>query len=109
MKSTIRAVFMAGCLLSSGGISMASAEPSVDSGKKLFNDAGLGTNGKTCNDCHPNGKGIEKAAGNKDLDKIVNGCIAQALQGKPLNPLSTEMRSIILYINGLTGGKKQGS
>jgi len=28
---------------------------SVENGKKLFNDATLGTSGQTCNSCHPEG------------------------------------------------------
>ena len=73
-------------------------EASVDKGKALFNDPKLGTTGKSCNDCHPNGKDTDKAAGSPKLPKVVNGCITQALKGKALKEKSVEMQSLVLYI-----------
>ncbi len=76
-------------------------EASVEKGKALFNDPKLGTTGKSCNDCHPNGKGADKAAGEKDLDKIVNGCITYNLKGNALDPKSAEMQSLLMYVRSL--------
>ncbi len=76
-------------------------EASVAQGKALFNDPKLGSTGKTCNDCHPGGKEIEKAAGKKNLEAIVNGCITQGLQGKALDANSVQMQSLVQYINSL--------
>ena len=76
-------------------------EASRDAGKALFNDAKLGTSGKTCNDCHKNGKGLEKAGSRTDLEQMVNNCIAGPLKGTPLKTDSVEMKSIVLYIKSL--------
>jgi cytochrome c len=80
---------------------------SIMNGKALFSDAGLGTNGKTCNDCHMAGGTMEGTMGkmvikpfhevnekypmywmmaNKvmTLDQVINWCIMTPLQGEPL-------------------------
>jgi len=80
---------------------------SVENGKKLFNDATLGTSGQTCNSCHPEGgtkagkmgemtisafdnlaakypRYVAAAQRVMTLDQIVNWCIVKALQGKAL-------------------------
>ena len=84
-------------------------EASVDKGKALFSDKNLGTNGKTCNDCHQNGKGMEKAGAKADLVATINKCVTQAIKGKALDEKSIEMQSMVLYIKsigkqGKTGG-----
>ncbi len=81
----------------------------VSKGKALFNDPKLGTTGKSCNDCHQNGKGLEKAAAKQDLAQIVNGCITQGLRGKALDVKSPEMQSLVLYIKSFSGPNKQTS
>jgi cytochrome c peroxidase len=80
----------------------AAQEVSVDKGKALFNDPSLGTNGKTCNTCHPNGKGLEKSGAMSDLEDLINGCITIPLKGKALDVKSAEMRSMALYIKSLS-------
>ncbi len=77
----------------------------VTKGKILFNDAKLGggTAGRSCNSCHPDGKGLEKAAGRQDLAQVINSCIENALQGKGLGPKSVEMADLIAYIKSLKG------
>lgn len=74
-------------------------------GKVLFDDPkfGGGTVGMSCNSCHPDGKGVEKAADRKDLEKQVNACIKNALKGKGIDTKSTEMADIIVYIKSLKG------
>ncbi len=79
----------------------------ADEGKRLFNDPNLGTNGKTCNDCHRNGSGLENAADRKDLEGMVNGCITVNLKGKPLKPKSVQMQSLLLYLRSIGAAKKQ--
>ncbi len=86
-----------------GLISAAQDGASVEKGKALFNDPRLGTTGKSCNDCHPNGKGAEKAAAKKDIEQIVNGCITHSIKGKALAVDSVEMRSLVMYIKSLAG------
>jgi cytochrome c len=81
-------------------------EATADRGKLLFNDTKLGANGKTCNDCHKDGAGLEKAGIKQDLVTIVNTCIKKGLNGKALKEKSIEMQSLVLYIKGLGGERK---
>ncbi len=90
------------------GIAAADQTGSIDKGKAMFNDPKLGTNGKTCNDCHLNGKGLENAASKQNLEQILNGCITQGLKGKPLDVKSPEMESLVSYVKSFSGAKKQG-
>jgi cytochrome c peroxidase len=86
-------------------ISFAFAAGDAAKGKVLFNDTRLGggTAGMSCNSCHPDGKGLEKAADKKDLPKVVNACVKNALKGKGLDPKSAEMADLIAYIKSLKG------
>jgi cytochrome c peroxidase len=89
-----------------GNSSVFAAEgASIDKGRVLFNDPKLGTTGKSCNTCHPDGQNIQKAGIRSDLEQIVNGCITHSIKGKALDPQSIEMQSLILYIKSL--GAKQ--
>ena len=81
-------------------------EATADKGKLLFNDTKLGANGKTCNDCHRDGAGLEKAGVKQDMETIVNTCINKALNGRTLRKESVEMQSLVLYIKSLGGEKK---
>lgn len=80
-----------------------SEEASVVRGKTLFNDPALGgsTNPTSCNTCHENGKGLERAGAREDLAAMINTCIEQALQGKKLDERTPEMGSLQLYIRSL--------
>ncbi len=96
-------------LLTGFGFAMA-GQPDVvsEKGRSLFNDPRLGTTGRSCNDCHPHGKGAEKAASKSDDDiaRIVNVCITQSIRGKALDANSVEMRSLVSYIRSLGGEAK---
>jgi cytochrome c peroxidase len=72
-------------------------------GKILFNDPKLagGTAGISCNTCHPNGKGLEKAGDRSDLAQFINTCLVNANKGKPLDPKSADMADLIAYIKSL--------
>ncbi len=74
---------------------------SIEKGKALFNDLKLGTTGKSCNTCHPDGKNIQQAGTKSNLDQIVNACITHSIKGKALDPQSVEMQSLLLYIRSL--------
>jgi cytochrome c peroxidase len=84
---------------------LAIAAGNAEKGKTLFNDPkfGGGTVGMSCNSCHPDGKGVEKAADRKDLEKMVNTCIKNALKGKGIDPKSAEMADIVAYLKSLKG------
>ncbi len=72
-------------------------------GKALFNDTKLGggTADKSCSSCHPDGKGLEKAGDKKNLVKIINTCIENALGGKTIDSKSPEMADLVAYIKSL--------
>ena len=82
-------------------------------GKASFNDPKFasGTANKSCNSCHPSGKGLEKSADKKEfklmgktvetLEEAVNICIEMANKGKALDPKSDEMKDIVAYIKSL--------
>ncbi len=94
-------------VVSAGAAFAMKHEATAEKGKALFNDPKLGTNGKTCNDCHRNGSGLENAADRKDLEGMVNGCITVNLKGKPLKPKSVQMQSLLLYLRSIGAAKKQ--
>jgi len=83
--------------------SLATAAGDAAKGKALFNDAHFagGTAGKSCNSCHPDGKGLDKAGGRADLKNIINMCIESALKGKALDLNSVEMADVVAYIESL--------
>ena len=77
----------------------------AERGKALFNDPHFadGKAGISCNTCHPNGKKAAKGADKdtKELKKIINTCIVNALQGKPIDPMSPQMDDLIAYLKSL--------
>src|SRR4030042_6986909 len=94
-------------------VSFAFAAGDVEKGKALFNDLKFadGTAGKACNSCHPDGKGLEKAAEKKEfsimgkkqtgIEEAVNFCIVNALKGKAIDPKSEQMKDMVAYIKSL--------
>ncbi len=84
---------------------LAVAAGDAQKGKVLFNDPkfGGGTAGVSCNSCHPDGKGLEKAADMKGLEKQVNACIKNALKGKGIDQKSVKMADIVAYLRSLKG------
>ena len=82
-------------------------KPSVELGRKLFNEVQPGVTGKTCADCHKDGAGLDKSGTNiADHIAMINQFTTGALKGKPLAADSVEMQSLLLYINSLTAKKK---
>jgi hypothetical protein len=81
-------------------------EATPDKGKALFNVPNLGTTGKTYNDCHKDGTGLERSGERQDLEKIVKTCITASRRDKVLKPKSVEMQSLLLYLIALGGQKK---
>lgn len=79
-------------------------EATTEKGKGLFNDTRLGTSGKSCGSCHPDGKGMEKVNASANLPAMINTCITRPLKGTALDEKSVEMESLVLYIKSL--GKK---
>jgi mono/diheme cytochrome c family protein len=95
--------------------SVAYAGGDVAKGKALFNDTNFAgaTSGKSCNTCHPDGRGLENAGDKKEfrimgkvqhsLEEAVNMCIVKAIGGKAIDPASEEMKDIVAYIRSLKG------
>ncbi|MBI4690435.1 MAG: hypothetical protein HY754_09250 [Nitrospirae bacterium] len=93
--------------------SVSFAADDVEKGKKLFKDPkfGGGTAGKSCNSCHPNGRGLEKSADKKEftlmgktvktLEEVVNICIETPMKGKAIDVKSEQMKNIVAYIKSL--------
>ncbi len=95
-------------------------------GLELFKDAGLGTTGKSCESCHPNGgqEGVKTKdmttkplSGVKDrypgtfamtpdkgdvtLAQVVNACLTGPMGGKALAEDGKDMKDILAYLEGL--------
>ncbi|GFE60942.1 c-type cytochrome [Geobacter sp. AOG2] len=104
MKTSLATFTM---LAVSASLVLAAGQPSADRGKELFNSTALGTNGKSCASCHPDGNGLEKAAasGQKKLEKIANQCIVKALKGKALASGSPDLTSLVAYLKSLAPAK----
>lgn len=100
-RMVVTALFIGFLLL--GGQAMA-GKSSLELGEKLFGDVSLGgsTNSKTCNNCHANGEGLQNAAEQKKLVKLMNRCIKDHLGGKKIDGRSAEMRSLKMYIKSLS-------
>lgn len=83
-------------------------------GRLHFISKGFAGGSKTCNDCHPNGRGLEQAGDKSDftlmgkehqsLEDVVNLCITRAIHGQAIATDSKEMRELLSYIRSL-GGK----
>jgi cytochrome c len=85
----------------------------VNMGITLFNDThlGNGTSGKSCNSCHPDGKGLEAAGEKKEfhimgkthnsLEEAINACIVNALKGTAIDPHGKDMKALVAYIKSL--------
>jgi cytochrome c peroxidase len=84
-------------------IGVAADKSSVELGKQLFNDPTLGgsTNDKSCNSCHADGKGLEKAGTNPKLSQVINNCITGQLGGEKIDGRTAAMRSLKMYIESL--------
>lgn len=108
MRSTGITVLAAAVVLTfaAGPVLAGQEKPSVELGKKLFNEVMPGITGKTCADCHKDGAGLDKSGSGEHHVSMINQCTTGALKGKPLAPDSVEMRSLMLYINSLKAKKK---
>ena len=117
MRSTKLIAVIAFFMLAASSVAAMHHTP-VDRGKALFNDPTLGggTAGRSCNSCHPGGKGLFGVAEKrewknpggmfKSLAETVNMCIVMALKGKALDVDSNQMKDLISYLKSL---KAQGS
>jgi hypothetical protein len=106
-RINITLILLTAAVLTLFGLNVAAAvNPTFEQGRNIFNNTSLGSNGKSCEVCHPNGKGLEDLAdyGDGELIGIINHCIGSALEGKELDPTSLEMKSLIEYLRSLGKG-----
>ena len=94
-------------------IALAKKHLPEERGKTLFTNPKFAEGSKACSECHPNGKGLEKAAGKKEfkimgktqksLEEAVNFCIVNANKGKAVDVKSGQMKDMVAYIKSLKG------
>jgi hypothetical protein len=84
------------------------AVPSMERGEELFNSTKLGTNGKSCATCHRDVNKLAQVASYPDaeLGETINQCIKDPLAGKGLDPSSSDMKSLIIFIRGFAAPGK---
>jgi cytochrome c len=96
----------------------------ITNGKALFSDESLGTNGKTCNDCHMAGGTMEGKMGKMvikpfhevnekypmywmmagkvmTLDQVINWCIMTPLEGEPLKWDDQRLADLAAYCSSV--------
>jgi len=90
-------------ILAAASLALAADVASPAKGKELFTSKQLGTSGKSCSTCHPDGKGLTQTAelDEGELGAIINQCILKPLKGKALDPASADMKSLVLYIRSM--------
>jgi thiosulfate dehydrogenase len=80
----------------------------VADGRALWTSGTLGTNGVACGQCHPNAANthpetypkFQKQLGKvAQLFEMVNWCVRNPLEGKPLAADDPKMTAIISYVN----------
>ncbi len=80
----------------------AAAEASIDRGKELFANRDLGANGRTCVQCHVNGKDLDAdqlaAYSPKDVGILSNHCLSVRMKSEKLAPGSAELDSLVMYV-----------
>lgn len=90
---------------------LASKHLPEERGKAFFNDGAFSGGVKSCNSCHPNGRGLEKSGDKKEfhvmgksqksLEEVVNFCLVNANKGKAIDLKSDQMKDLVAYIKSL--------
>jgi cytochrome c peroxidase len=103
-KNKIFAAALVGLFLMTGAIASGAKKTSVELGQEMFNNPKLGesTNESSCNSCHAEGKGLEKAGENKKLTKLANNCLVGQMAGNKLDGRKAAMRSLKMYIKSIS-------
>lgn len=93
-------ILLLGIFLAVGVIAQANEAPSAKLGKTLFESTELGTKGRSCATCHPQGKGLEKTGDFTDteLKDIINACLRDAVGAALISPDSQEMNALLAYV-----------
>jgi len=82
-----------------------------DRGMAHFKNPEFARGKRSCNSCHPNGRGLEGSGAKSSfaimggqqgsLQEVINVCIVNANKGNALGVDSTEMQEMISYIKSL--------
>ena len=90
-------------LFIAAGTAYGARKSSAELGQELFNDPKLSssTNDSACSSCHAEGKGLENAAENKKLSKLINSCLVVKMGGEKLDGRTVSIRSLKMYIKTL--------
>ena len=80
-------------------------------GKKHFNNPNFADGKKTCNSCHPGGRGLSESgektkfyimgSEQNSLEEAINACIVNANRGNAIAEDSEEMQDMVSYIKSL--------
>lgn len=78
-------------------------QSSVELGMLLFHDPALGgsRNEKSCNTCHPEGRGLERATRKSNMTEVVKSCILGPMDGNRVDARRVDLRSLKMYIESL--------
>lgn len=87
-------------LLMTGLHAYAFEAPSLSLGKTLFESTELGTKGRSCTTCHPQGKGLDMVGDFNDteLKDIINACLRDALGAETISADAQEMNALVGYV-----------
>lgn len=86
-------------------------QSSVELGMLLFHDPALGgsRNEKSCNTCHPDGRGLERATRRSNMTEIIKSCILGPMDGNRVDARRIDLRSLKMYIESLGEHKPTSS
>ena len=89
-----------GILLITTTPAYATEAPTIDLGKTLFESVELGTKGRSCAGCHPQGKGLDMVGDFNDIElkDIINACLRDALGAGLISAQSQEMEALLSYV-----------
>ena len=96
----IKSIIVVSILLMTGLHAHAIESPSLSLGKTLFESTELGTKGRSCSECHAQGKGLDMVGDFNDteLKDIINACLRDALGAKMISAESQEMNALVGYV-----------
>ena len=111
MKRNAISVIVPIALILAFSVAFAMSHKAAERGKALFENPNFAGGKKTCNSCHPKGKGLLKAGSKTkfsimggqqaSLEEAINFCIVNANKGNVLKVVATEMQEIVSYIKSL--------
>jgi len=92
-------------------VAFAKHHTAEERGKTHFNNPAFAGGRKSCNTCHPNGRGLEGAGAKtkfsimggeqSSLEDAINVCIVNANKGNAIDDNSTEMQELVSFIKSL--------